>query len=236
LTKPWSNTVLRETVRYALAAARASAGYAGALNLHASASSQSADALPVGSILVLDSDIGVARATAEAAGAGYIAHIAHSLSGAMQILEPDPTIWLLLTEVRVDGEEVADFLAVLKIVNPTLIAMTTTGIHDALIVIRLINEGQILRFIAKPLEPAKLRLALQFALGRHQQLKKQTQLQVRFRTELSSQSQLILARATDAYASSQNIAAPLPGGLAPALLDNKASGGLLRRVFALFGR
>jgi response regulator RpfG family c-di-GMP phosphodiesterase len=228
LTKPWSNAVLRETVRYGLEAARASAA-----DMVRFAQNQSPTETPTGSVLILDPDIAAAQKLSALVGTRFKVHTTHDLESAMKIIESDPHIWLMISEVRIAGAEIAAFLSVMKTVNPALISIAATSIQDAGVVIRLINEGQILRFLGKPLDEIRLQQALDLAARRHGQLKVSRSMQRRFQVESSTlvksarETMQQPASHQPATASSASSGAAVPAEPMP---------GLLKRVFALFRR
>jgi response regulator RpfG family c-di-GMP phosphodiesterase len=240
LTKPWSNAVLRETVKAGLNAARASAAEIALLK-----TTQAVD-VATGSILILDGDAQAARALQHAIGGNYQIHLAQNLESATHILETDPHIWLMISEVRIQGEEIAEFLSVLKSVNPALISMAVTSIQDASIVIRLINEGQIMRFLGKPVNAERVQQAVIYAQARHAQLKRSVGLRQRYAVESSDAVRAMRASFAEA-ANAPKIAASTPGK--DAQLKNgpvqgapekeqakpaSTSSGFLRRVFQMF--
>jgi response regulator RpfG family c-di-GMP phosphodiesterase len=224
LTKPWSNAVLRETVKAGLNAARASAAEIALL--------KTTQALEVatGSILILDGDAQAARAVQQAIGGNYQVHLAQNLESATHILETDPHVWLMISEVRIQGEEIAEFLSVLKSVNPALISMAVTSIQDASIVIRLINEGQIMRFLGKPVNAERVQQAVSYAQARHLQLKRSVGLRQRYTVESSETVRAMRASFTETAAPKGAVSAPAKTVEKPAT----SSTGFLRRVFQMF--
>jgi response regulator RpfG family c-di-GMP phosphodiesterase len=223
LTKPWSNAVLRETVKAGLNAARASTAEIALLK-----TTQAVD-VATGSILILDGDAQAARALQQAIGGNYQVHLAQNLESATRILETDPHVWLMISEVRIQGEEIAEFLSVLKSVNPALISMAVTSIQDASIVIRLINEGQIMRFLGKPVNAERVQQAVSYAHARHMQLKRSAGLRQRYTVESSDTVRAMRASFTDT--------APKVAASAPVKEIEKpatSSTGFLRRVFQMF--
>jgi response regulator RpfG family c-di-GMP phosphodiesterase len=246
LTKPWSNAVLRETVKAGLNAARASGAEIALLK------TTQAVEKPTGSILILDADTNACSAMQAAIGPGYQIHLAHSLEAATRILETDPHVWLMISEVRVQGEEIAEFLSVLKTVNPALISIAATSIQDATIVIRLINEGQIMRFLGKPIDVPRVQQALAMAQTRHSQLKRSGGIRQRYGVDASATVRALRENqgpqndprqppapvaANSTRPASPAAPAPRQANAVSAAPDKPASSiSLLRRVFSLFSR
>jgi len=94
------------------------------------------------------------------------------------------------------GEIVAAFKA-LKQERPEILAIVLTGASDSELVIELINQAQIFRFINKPVNPELLRQHIQAALIRYQSLKQNPHLTRQYQVptaSLAGVSQGILAR------------------------------------------
>ncbi len=245
LTKPWSNAVLRETVKAGLNAARASSAEIALLKTTLAVEQAT------GSILILDADLTAARAMHNAIGPGYQIHLAHDLETAARVLESDPHVWLMISEVRIKGEEIAEFLSVLKSVNPALISVVATSIQDAAVVIRLINEGQIMRFLGKPIDVPRVQNTIAMAQTRHSQLKRSGGIRQRYSVESSATiralretippiaaAQISRVETGSRLASIRAAAAPVnSAATAPAKAAHDTSSvSLLRRVFSLFSR
>jgi response regulator RpfG family c-di-GMP phosphodiesterase len=224
LTKPWSNAVLSEVVRSSLEAARLSE------SLLNSAAAVAPAAAMNDAILLIDPDPKVAEIV-RGATSPYRVHHAHTIGEALATLDHDPKIWLVMTEVRIEGQEVADILSVLKSLNPGLVAVVLTSIFDAGIVIRLINEGQILRFVGKPLEAERIKTITQFARSRHLQLSEHRQLAARFRVQQSETARALLEKAKAIHQ------APVrPAAVANSAAPNQPATGVLQRIFSMFSR
>lgn len=69
------------------------------------------------------------------------------------------------------GEDVAGLIKQLKRLSPATLAIVTTPLRDSRLIIDLINQGQIFRFLPKPLSRELLRRSLTAALERHLQLR-----------------------------------------------------------------
>jgi serine/threonine-protein kinase len=180
VTKPWSNDSLRMTVALAMRAALRTAPVLGVpatvgADARNQASSVNAAAPPlVGPevhVLVLDRDPSLAGLTRELLAEERQCHAASSLEQAADLLETHGEIGVLVTEARVGSDDLVHVLASLRSVRPGLCTIVASRLADAQLVIRLINQGQIYRYIGKPVNPDKLRNELNGALRRHVQLR-----------------------------------------------------------------
>lgn len=174
VTKPWSNDSLRMTVALAMRAALRTAPMLGpqaAPGQEIRAAVPAALTDPEVQVLVLDRDPGLADLTRELLNGERGVHAAASLDQAADLLEAHPQIGVLLTEARVGSDDLVHVLASLRSVRPALCCIVASRLADAQLVIRLINQGQIYRYIGKPVNPDKLRSELSGALRRHVQLR-----------------------------------------------------------------
>jgi response regulator RpfG family c-di-GMP phosphodiesterase len=227
LTKPWSNTLLREMVRVALEAAKISYS-----EVHALKAQTSVEVKQAGAVLVLDPDPQDGAQLANMLSNEYKVHLAKSLQQAMAILEQDESIWLIMSEARIDGEEVADFLAALKSVHPAMVAMVITSLQDANLVIRLINNGQVLRFLGKPLESTRVLGAVKLAAGRYSLLKNSEGLRARFQVDIPENVRQVVQRIREQPAAS---AAPKAAAIVDVAAKAQAPRlGVMQQLFSFF--
>jgi DNA-binding NtrC family response regulator len=109
---------------------------------------------------------------------------ARSVEEALGVLEANFDVGVLVSDVRVGKDDLTRLLAILKAARPTLSAVIASGFADAELIIRLINQGQIYRFIRKPAPSDKLRVDILAAVRKHLQLKVAPALAERHRVEL----------------------------------------------------
>lgn len=200
VTKPWNNDSLRMTVALAMRAAQRTAALlppaaAQGLEIRSAAPAREvaagtaptpaapvpapAPALAAGmtnfapeiEVLVLDADPGVFALVREQLGGERMSHGSHGLEQAADILESRPQIGVLITEARIGNDDLVHVLATLRSVRPSLVTIVASRLADAQLVIKLINQGQIYRYIGKPLNPDKLRTELSGAIRRHSLLR-----------------------------------------------------------------
>ncbi|KOR28441.1 chemotaxis protein CheY, partial [Achromatium sp. WMS3] len=55
-----------------------------------------------------------------------------------------------------EGEEITPILATLKQYNPNILTIVLTKLKDSNIIINLINQAQVFRYLPKPIHPALL--------------------------------------------------------------------------------
>lgn len=188
VTKPWNNDQLRQIVQQAMSAARtqgvaATAGAAPVTRLaRPDLSVIPGDAGARVGVLVLDPDPALAALVRQVAPHRALA-VATSLDEAATALEADPQIGVLITEARVGRDELAGILAALREVRPALTSIVAARHSDAEQVIRLINQGQIYRYIGKPVPAERLTVELNGAIRRHLGLRASPQLAARHRGE-----------------------------------------------------
>ena len=177
VNKPWSNQDLKETVALAVEAARETRELA-----------LSAKHEPVGAddhrpvALVLDEDTGVAPALQQFMGDKYRVVGAATMEAALDIMEKTQ-VGVVITDTRVEGRSVVQLLRELKAHNPELISMIVTARADAGMAIELINQGQIYRFITKPLRETQCKLAVAAAMNHHHKLAKHKGLSKRYQVQ-----------------------------------------------------
>jgi DNA-binding NtrC family response regulator len=77
---------------------------------------------------------------------------------------------VILAELRHGSDDVIGALKLLKQASPRTLAIACSSLRDGRLLIDLINQGQVFRFLPKPLGRELLRRALTAALDRHVQL------------------------------------------------------------------
>lgn len=108
-------------------------------------------------ILVVDDEQGVLTALSQLLSDCYEVLTAKSADEAMELLKQDSFMTLLLTDQRMPKKTGTDFLIESREIAPMVPKILITAYTDVEDIIRLINEGQIYRYIQKPWNPEKLR-------------------------------------------------------------------------------
>jgi len=93
----------------------------------------------------------------------YTCHITTSPSEALGLLRRFP-IAVLISEANLGDADGADFLIAAKAVQPEVVTVLMTSIKDSKVAIRLINEGQVYRYLVKPFSRESLRLTIESAV------------------------------------------------------------------------
>jgi serine/threonine-protein kinase len=91
---------------------------------------------------------------------------ASSLDAALEVMQSQE-IAVVLADVQAGHEDTTAMLKLLKQENPQILSIVLTTTSDAELVIRLINEAQVFRFLAKPVNVKLLKQHVEAALERY---------------------------------------------------------------------
>ncbi len=91
---------------------------------------------------------------------------ARNLDEALRLLQ-EREVAVLIADLDADPAAVKSLLHALKVAYPQIQTVVLTGAADSVLLIDLINEVQIYRFINRPLDPAQLREHVTAALNRY---------------------------------------------------------------------
>ncbi|MFN3638466.1 MAG: response regulator, partial [Chloroherpetonaceae bacterium] len=121
-------------------------------------------------ILVVDDEQGVLVALSQLLSDEYEVITCQSADAAIKLLQQDSFVTLLLTDQRMPKKTGTELLIDSREIAPLVPKILITAYTDVEDVIRLINEGQIFRYIQKPWNPEKLRetIAEAVMLCKHQ--------------------------------------------------------------------
>ncbi|MFI4980294.1 MAG: response regulator [Nevskiales bacterium] len=175
VNKPWSNDDLSTTVARAVTAARASAV------MTAKADETPAPALtgPLPAVLVLDDDARVPPQIQAILGNECRVFGATTMSEAVDLLEREH-IGVVISDTRVQDHPVVNLIGTLKQHHPELVSVILTERADAGAAIDLINQGQIYRFITKPIIDNACKITVNSALKQHERLSHSPELHQRY--------------------------------------------------------
>jgi len=174
VNKPWSNEDLSTTVARAVTAARASAAM--------TARSSEAPAVPAGplpAVLVMDDDARVPAQIQAILGSECRVFGAATMSEAVDLLEREH-IGVVISDTRVQDHPVVNLISTLKQHHPELVSVILTERADAGAAIDLINQGQIYRFITKPIIDNACKITVNSALKQHERLTHSPELHQRY--------------------------------------------------------
>ncbi|MCQ4345921.1 response regulator [Pseudomonas stutzeri] len=131
-------------------------------------------AVPLG-VLLLDDDAQTRASVADfcAAGGHRLLH-ARSLGEAVRLLNSE-SVDLLISDLRLAGEDTAPLLKSLAQAHPRLLSLVVTPFRDTQSLLRLINEAQIFRYLPKPIRPGLFEKGLSAAARQAQSWRAQPQ-------------------------------------------------------------
>lgn len=107
---------------------------------------------------------------------------ATSLADAMAILERGK-VSIIISEINVDGEDVTPFLKTLKRFHAQIVTIVLTSFRDTSLLMDLINQGQIHRFLPKPVRKTLTVRSIRSGIERHREILQRPQLSHRHHVE-----------------------------------------------------
>ena len=191
INKPWDAVELKQTVNHAAEIA---------LNLFSTYPSVKSPVatltepgvfvapLPTEGILVIDDDAEVYKAVQEIVGVAQPVHWAASLDQAFALLA-EQNIGVVISELFVRREPIALALKMLKAEHPQVVSIVMTPFQDTTILIGLINQGQVYRFLPKPVRRGPLGMNIASALRHHRALKNAPALRTAHQVEAARQAE-----------------------------------------------
>lgn len=163
ISKPWDNAEIQKTIGEAAAIALELADMATAPVIVP-------DKLGSG-ILVLNPDQSVFRAVNELMGSVCPVLHAQDMERALSILS-EKEIAVIIADIRSGDQKSLATFKLLKQDHPEILAILTTEASDSELVIDLINQAQVFRFLSKPLNLKLLQQHVHAALARYQSFRK----------------------------------------------------------------
>ncbi len=167
VSKPWSNEDLRNTIAKAVEASRTEAAATGRLSNEQQELVTGSDDKP--GVLLLDEEADNRSFMADMLGADFSIYEADTIAGALDLLE-QKEIGVVISDLRIEGKPVVEFLSLLKRHQPHLVSIIVTNRADAHDAIDLINHGQVYRFLMKPVREAMAKINVRSAVRRHSAL------------------------------------------------------------------
>ncbi|HEX5634635.1 MAG TPA: hypothetical protein VFX50_15440, partial [Gemmatimonadales bacterium] len=107
---------------------------------------------------------------------------AYDLASALTMLDQHPCA-VIVSEVKVGGMDATRLVKMLKGSRPEIVSLVVSGQKDAETVMSLINQGQVYRIVPKPVKSGFVKLLVDSALKRHQQLVETPEARRRFAVE-----------------------------------------------------
>jgi serine/threonine-protein kinase len=224
VNKPWSNEELTNTVAEAALIAKTQPPPAPQAETEAPP--------PRGDcILLLDEDPQMAAMLTELIGPDNRLCHAHSVAEAVAILGTEP-VSVLVSDTLVGRVDTTPLVKMLKHRHPDIVSIVLTVDSDVDAVIKLINQGQVYRFIPKPVKAGYLKIMLSSAAQKHRELKSDPGRARRHAVEVTSaQNQEKLVE--EVWQEAARIAPRSAVGGAASFLER--IGGGLKRLFAAAG-
>jgi len=167
ISKPWDNAELQKIV---------AEGVTIALELASTntAIAELPDTMNAG-VLVIDKGEEIHRVTRELTGNRCPVHYAADLDAALAVMQAHE-IAVVITDVEAGHDQVMAMLKILKQENPQILTIVVTTASDSELVIELINQAQIFRFLNKPVNVHLLKGHVESALQRYLTYKESPQL------------------------------------------------------------
>jgi len=178
ISKPWDNQELQQTVAEAVTIA-----------LELADAKAAPVALPQSmsaGVLVIDNDQEIFRVARELIGSRCPVCYASSLEAALNTMQTQE-IAVVVADVEAGHEDTTAMLKLLKQENPQILTIVLTTASDSELVIRLINEAQIFRFLNKPVNVKLLKQHVEAALERYLAFREAPQLLRQHQVKKSAQ-------------------------------------------------
>ncbi|MDX2129883.1 MAG: response regulator [Chloroherpetonaceae bacterium] len=169
INKPWQSDKLRETVRYACSI------YSQRTMMSTNRSIPAASVLvpPISSLnqdlksefelIFIDNNPAHLRAYHDFFSSKYTCRITSSPEEAFQWLQTH-SIAVVISDMNAGEMDGSDFLISVKNTFPNVVTVLMTSAKDASLAIRMINEGNIYRYLLKPFPRESLRLTIESAV------------------------------------------------------------------------
>ncbi len=134
-------------------------------------------------ILVIDKDEQTLHLTTEILKNSNRVHWGQNLEEAFKILSEYNQIAVVISEIKIGNEDISSPLKILKQYHPNVLTLIVTSFQDTNALIKLINQGQIYRFLPKPVAKGMLERGIRDALWRYNFLRQVPQAVERYTVE-----------------------------------------------------
>lgn len=121
-------------------------------------------------ILVIDDTEAVFEEVRQHLGKRYEVRWGQTLEDAFAMLSED-NYALVLTDVKLKGQDITAAIKSLKQVSPTTLTLVLSVFQDSRLLIDLINQGQVFRYLPKPIRPHMLQISVEAAVGHYHRLR-----------------------------------------------------------------
>jgi len=161
--KPWNAEKLKETVRFACMVAQQRRAITATKPTSTIPTLQQAEVTSEFELLFVDSNPRHLEQFKELFEPKYKTHVSTQASEAFDLI-PRHKIAVVVADAMLEGIEGTDFLIAVKEKYPNISTILLTNSQDAKQAIRMINEGQVYRYLVKPFPRESLRLAIEAAV------------------------------------------------------------------------
>ena len=158
ISKPWDNTELQKIVAEGVTIALELANTKTAV-------AELPEKMDAG-VLVIDKDEEIHRVARELVGKRCPVHYAADLDGALAVMQSHE-VAVVITDIEAGYDQVMAMLKILKQENPQILTIVVTTASDSELVIELINQAQIFRFLNKPVNVRLLKSHVEAAQQRY---------------------------------------------------------------------
>ncbi|MBX3611406.1 MAG: response regulator [Hydrogenophaga sp.] len=172
ITKPWDNQRLLHTVGEASRLARLNADTG--TGFEETAILDDDDTPVQATLLLFDAEPELADKVTAAAPEGSRFVSTHDVGDALGLMAREQ-VAVLVADLSVHREQQITFIASVRKSRPDVVVVVLSAARDIKLMARLINEGQIYRFLARPVAPQQMRQALRQAINRHQAICRRAQ-------------------------------------------------------------
>jgi serine/threonine-protein kinase len=185
VSKPWDNQDIQNTI-----------GEAAAIALELAETAATPPIVPDkmdASVLVIDARDETFNVVKRFVGGACPVHYAKDFDSAIGQLDAHETA-LIIADIAKRGEESLAAFKVLKHEHPEILVIVLTEASDSELIIELINQAQVFRFINKPVNPDLLKQHTQSALTKYQSFKQNPHLTHQHKVAPAAADQGILAK------------------------------------------
>lgn len=141
-------------------------------------------------ILVIDNDEQTLTLVEEVLKNTNRVHYSETVDNAFKILSEHKSIAVVISEIKVGNEDISSPLKILKQYHPNTLTLVATSFQDTHSLIKLINQGQIFRFLPKPLAKGMLERGVRDALWRYNFLRQVPQAVERHTVEPTQEEEI----------------------------------------------
>ncbi len=180
LKKPWNNDDLKSILAEASDIAR---------NSSYQEVSESSVIDAQAAVLVIDDNPATQSDVKEILGKMFSVYCCANMEAAVDILEQQE-VGVIIAETRIGGGDLTGLITFLKQTHPHIITIVASQHSDAGVAIRLINQGQIYRFLTKPFASGLLTISVNTAMKRYMNFKQNPEVTQRYKVEATAPAEV----------------------------------------------